>query len=68
MGVKKTPRQWKHPRRYIDHQWRKSAPTGYCHCESHRGYLDNGLIKRHNCLKKQCPFFQKYKPRKAKGD
>ena len=49
-----------HPRHYIDHAWRNKKPLGYCHCRLHKGYLDCKLLKKHECLNKQCTFLEKY--------
>ena len=50
----------KHPNCYIDHVWRNKKPIGYCHCRIHKGYLDCKLLKKHQCLNKQCTFLERY--------
>lgn len=34
--------------------------VGYCHCDTHKGYLTSNLLKGHGCLDKKCPFLEKY--------
>ena len=34
--------------------------VGYCHCDTHRGYINKNILRKHNCLEKQCPFFKKH--------
>lgn len=48
-----------------DFRWLRDQPTkekraGYCHNKSHKGYLSVKMIKKHECLRKQCPFLEKY--------
>ena len=33
--------------------------VGYCHCNTHPGYLLTKQLKDHECLKKECPWFEK---------
>ena len=35
------------------------TPIGYCHIETHPGYLNPQLMKKHKCIKKACPFLEK---------
>lgn len=34
--------------------------VGYCWLEKHRGYVTKQIMVEHQCIEKQCPFFQKY--------
>ena len=34
--------------------------VAYCHFNKHKGTLSAGMIKKHECTKKQCPFLEKY--------
>ncbi len=34
----------------------------FCHASIHPGYLSKTLVKSHDCLAKQCPFFERLKP------
>lgn len=47
------------PHRNIYGQYISKNPIGYCHCLSHKGALTPQLLKKHQCGKKQCPYFQK---------
>lgn len=38
----------------------KNAVAGFCHCHIHKGYLDVGLVKSHNCIEKECRYLQKF--------
>lgn len=40
-------------------QVEKEKGIAFCHCDTHRGYLSKSLISSHNCIQKQCPFFNK---------
>jgi hypothetical protein len=31
---------------------------GYCHNATHWGWLSKNLLKKHQCLEKECPFFE----------
>lgn len=33
---------------------------GFCHNPNHYGYLSVKLLKRHECLRKQCHYLEKY--------
>lgn len=35
------------------------TPVGYCHCRAHKGALTVQLMKKHCCLRKNCPMLQK---------
>ena len=37
----------------------KKAPCGVCHCKEHEGYLTVSQMKKHECIEKQCWYFQK---------
>lgn len=43
----------------INGEWDYSKPVGYCWLNGHRGYLNEALLKSHNCRQKQCPFLKK---------
>lgn len=34
--------------------------VGYCWLEKHKGYITKQIMDEHQCIEKQCPFFQKY--------
>ena len=34
--------------------------AGRCHNNIHRGYLNIDLLERHDCIKKECPFLEKF--------
>lgn len=34
--------------------------VGYCHCDTHKGYLNKVLMEEHQCIEKKCPFFERY--------
>ena len=40
---------------------------GYCHLDSHRGYLTKKLLKSHKCLEKKCTFLKKLNPEYWEG-
>ena len=45
----------------IDGQYCKPEQrVGYCWSEIHRGYLTPSMLKEHECIQKQCKYFQKY--------
>lgn len=37
--------------------------VGFCHNPKHKGYLTVKTLKEHECLKKQCFYFQKFEER-----
>lgn len=39
---------------------KKEHIAGFCHCDTHRGYLSVTLLKNHDCIKKQCTFLEKF--------
>lgn len=41
-------------------QPKKQTAVGYCHNKKHKGYLSANMIRQHECLGKQCAFFEKY--------
>lgn len=58
---------------YFDGKNRTEKPLGFCHYENHRGYVSVDLLKKHNCLGKNCPHLSKYEDSpyfvdKARGD
>lgn len=38
----------------------KKDVAGYCNCDIHKGYLDVALLKKHDCIKKNCTFLKKF--------
>lgn len=34
--------------------------VGYCHCNTHTGYVEKDIMKKHDCLGKKCEFFEKF--------
>ena len=38
----------------------EEARIGYCHNNTHIGYVSHKIMKQHGCLAKQCPYFRKY--------
>ncbi|MCL2486136.1 MAG: hypothetical protein FWE86_00870 [Oscillospiraceae bacterium] len=34
----------------------------FCHILTHRGYLSKTLVKSHDCITKECPFFERLRP------
>lgn len=34
--------------------------VGYCHCDTHPGYICKDTFKKHDCIGKQCVFFEKF--------
>ena len=38
---------------------KETKRIGYCHNMKHHGYLNLKLMKEHQCLEKECPFFKK---------
>lgn len=38
----------------------KEKAVGYCHSYRHKGRLSVKQVKKHGCLAKQCPRFEKY--------
>ena len=50
--------------RLIDgHYTYSSNIIARCHLLAHRGYLSKTLTKSHDCIVKECPFFEKLNPR-----
>ena len=45
---------------YMRNQTCAERAVGYCHSNSHRGYLTPVLIKKHGCLEKRCPYLSRY--------
>ena len=41
----------------------KENAVAYCHNKSHKGLLTVKMMKNHECLRKQCPFLEKYEDR-----
>ncbi len=46
-------------RYYFTNQPSKSKTAGICHNRIHTGRMSIHTIKQHECLGKQCPFFEK---------
>lgn len=34
--------------------------VGFCYCNAHKGYITKNLLKKHECIEKQCPFLRKF--------
>lgn len=34
--------------------------VGYCHYKLHKGYISLNILKDHRCVKKDCPFLEKF--------
>ena len=45
---------------YMGGQTNKDNAIAYCHHAKHNGYLNEKLIKQHDCLNKRCPYLHKY--------
>jgi len=41
-------------------QPQRERACGYCHSNLHKGYLSVKQVKKHGCLAKQCPRFERY--------
>jgi hypothetical protein len=39
---------------------RTADVVGFCHCDVHKGYLNSTLLKKHECIEKNCSFLEKY--------
>ncbi len=35
-------------------------PVGYCHNPKHKGFVNIGLMKSHNCIANQCMYFERF--------
>lgn len=46
--------------RYFVNQPGKSKSVAYCHCNAHKGNISVKTLKKHECLRKQCPYLEKY--------
>ena len=38
----------------------KDKAVGFCHHKEHVGYLSPNLVKQHDCIGKNCKYFNKY--------
>lgn len=38
-----------------------AAKIGYCWYNAHKGFLTVALLREHQCVEKECKYFQKYK-------
>ena len=45
---------------FMKGQTKKNRAVGFCHSSKHRGFLSVKNMKRHDCIGKQCPMFEKY--------
>lgn len=45
---------------YFDGVNRTEKPIGFCHCSLHKGYVSPDLLKKHNCLGRECRYFCRY--------
>lgn len=39
----------------------KKSVVGYCHFSEHKGSITKPLLKKHECVSKECHYFEKYK-------
>ena len=39
-----------------------SKAIAFCHCDIHRGFITKALLSSHECLEKECSFFQRINP------
>ena len=46
--------------RYFDTGIKQENALGYCHYYKHKGYVNEHILKTHECLNKQCPLLEKY--------
>lgn len=46
-------------KRYIDCKIRKETPIGYCHYPLHKGYINESILRKHECIGKHCNYLQK---------
>ena len=44
---------------YMRGQPPKENAVAFCHNKSHRGLLSKKMMKKHECLKKQCPYLSR---------
>ena len=51
---------WGYDFSIMSNQPSKEHSVGYCHCKTHKGKISVKMLKKHQCLGKQCPFLQKY--------
>ena len=50
--------------KYMDYRtiygdYLENKPIGYCHCFSHPEALTRKIMVKHECRKKECPYFAK---------
>ena len=41
-------------------QPKKDNAIAYCHSKQHQGFMSENIIKAHGCLRKNCPYLEKY--------
>ena len=47
------------PYNYMHGQPSPENSVAYCHVNKHKGRLSVKIMKKHECLKKQCPWLEK---------
>ncbi|MBE5858522.1 MAG: hypothetical protein E7301_00125 [Butyrivibrio sp.] len=50
---------YKPKKQYMSGQPGKKDTIAYCHNIKHRGALSKGMVKQHECIQKNCKFFEK---------
>lgn len=45
---------------YFDGVNRNEKPLGFCHYKNHSGYVSSDLLKKHNCIGRECHYFCRY--------
>ena len=45
---------------YYKGQPKRENSIGYCHYSQHLGYVNDNIIKKHQCLEKQCKYLERY--------
>ena len=44
----------------MKHQPSEVVAVGFCHNNIHRGYVGQRILKEHECINKNCPYFEKF--------
>lgn len=58
--VKKVQTKTGHYSGYFDGVNRSEKPCGFCHYSQHKGFVSSDLLKKHNCIGRECHYFCKY--------
>ncbi|WP_026653663.1 hypothetical protein [Butyrivibrio proteoclasticus] len=45
---------------YLMNQPKPENAVGFCHYKKHNGFVSEKMLKKHQCLGKNCPYLQKY--------